>query len=203
MRKSNLLVFLKHFSKRDWRAFKKFVRSPYFNQREDVVRLFDYLDRVLLTQPPSAIHRKKIYNNVYPNESFNEKKLRSTFFTLLKILKKYLALAEWETDPIQNQQYLCKSLRKRGLEVFFKKELINTRKLIENETHRDSKFFQQKYQLETEEALFTMPQRRSGAMNFQNHAELLNTSYISNLLRLSCNIQSHKTTFERNVNATL
>ena len=193
MQKSNLVAFLKHFSKQDWRAFRKFVRSPYFNQRKDIILLLDYLNEALLAQAPSELHRKKIYNKVYPNESFNEKKLRSTFFTLLKIVKKYLVLIEIESNPIQQQQYLCKSLRKKGLEFFFEKEISTTRKLMEKEIHRDSNFFQQKYQLETEEALFTMPQRRSGEMNFQYNAKLLNIAYISNLLRLSCNIQSRKT----------
>ena len=44
-----------------------------------------------------------------------------------------------------------------------------------------------------EEAVFTMPQRRSGEMNFQAIADQLSISYISSMLRLSCNIQSHQT----------
>ena len=192
MRKSNIIAFLKHLSKRDWREFRKFVRSPYFNQREDVIRLFDYLDKVLMNSPPSAIHREKIYNKVYPQETYDEKKLRSTSFTLLKILKKYLIQAELESDAIQNQQYLCKSLRKKGLDFFFEKELSNTRILLKKEPHQDSKFFHQKHQIEIEEVLFTMPQKRSGEIDFEVSADFLNISYILNLLRLGCNIQSHK-----------
>ena len=193
MQKSNVVVFLKQLSKRDWREFRKFVRSPYFNQREDVIQLFDYLDEVFSKFSPVALHREQVYNKVYPQESFDEKKLRSTAFSLLKILKRYLVQSELETDAIQSQQYLCKALRRKGLEVFFEKEITNTRNVLEKKTYRDSKFYYQKYQMGMEEALHTMPQRRSGEMNFQTNAELLNISYISSLLRLSCNIQSHKT----------
>ena len=191
MQKSNIIAFLKRLSKRDWREFRKFVRSPYFNQREDVICLFDYFDKILLNSPPSALHRKEVFNKVYPKENFDEKKLRSTSFTLLKILKKYLVFAELETDTIQHQQYLCKSLRKKGLDSFFEKELSNTRNELKKELHHDSKFFHQKHQIEIEETFFTIPKKRSGEVNFQINADYLNISYILSLLRLSCNIQSH------------
>ena len=38
MQKSNLVHILKQFSKRDWREMDKMVHSPYFNQREDVIK---------------------------------------------------------------------------------------------------------------------------------------------------------------------
>ena len=44
-----------------------------------------------------------------------------------------------------------------------------------------------------EAALFTMPQRRSGQMNFETIANHLSISYLSSLLRLGCNMQSQQT----------
>ena len=64
MQKSNLIFILKRLSKRDWREFRKFVRSPYFNQREDVVLLFDYLDEAIHFLPPMAMHREKVFSKV-------------------------------------------------------------------------------------------------------------------------------------------
>lgn len=193
MQKSNLIVYLKQLSKRDWRKFRKFICSPYFNQRKDVIRLFDYLDNALNALKPITLHRKTVFVYIFPNEVFDEKKLRHVTSFLLKILKKYLSQVEIENDPIQIQQQLCRSLRKKGLEVFFEKELTNTLNLLEKESLRDGNFYFQKYQLGMEEAVFTMPQRRSGEMNFQSIANHLTISYISSVLRLSCNMQSHQT----------
>lgn len=193
MQKSNLIAYLKQFTKRDWREFRKFVRSPYFNQREDILLLFEYLDNAINNLKPTALHREKVFNYVFPIINFDEKRLRHTTSFLLKTLKRYLSQAEFENDPIQTQQYLCQSLRKKGLEVFFEKELMFTQNLMEKEPFRDSKFYFQKYQLGMEEAVFTMPQRRSGEMKFQSIADQLTISYISSILRLSCNIQSHQT----------
>ena len=193
MQKSNLILYLKQLSKRDWREFRKFVRSPYFNQREDIIQLFDYLDIALNNLKPRDLDRKIVFDRVFPDESFDEQKLRHTTSFLLNILRKYLAHSASQDDPIQNRYYLCRSLRKKGLRVFFEKVLAQTQDLLENNTERDSKFYFQKYQLGLEEAIYTMPQRRSGEMNFESTGRQLTISYISSILRLSCNIQSHQT----------
>jgi hypothetical protein len=193
MQKSNLIIFLKQFSKRDYREFKKFIRSPYFNQREDIIRLFEYLEIAIKDLSRSALDREKVFSYVYPKATFDEKRLRHTTSHLLKLLKKYLVQTVLESEDIQAQLYLCKALRKKGLEVFFEKEIGNTNNSLESKDFRDSKFYFQKYQIGMEEAVYTMPQRRSGKMNFHTIADELTISYISKMLRVSCSSQSHQT----------
>jgi hypothetical protein len=43
MQKSNLINIFKTFSKKELRDFKKWLQSPLHNQREDVLKLFNYL----------------------------------------------------------------------------------------------------------------------------------------------------------------
>lgn len=195
MQKSSLVAILKRLSKRDWREFRKFVRSPYFNQREDVVLLFDYLDEAIHFLPPMAMHREKVFSKVYA-EGFDEKKLRHTTSFLLKILKKYLTQAEFENDQVQTQQYLCKSFRKKGMEVFFEKELIQNRVILEKENYRDSKFYFKNYELGMEEAGFTAAHLRKENKNFQFTADNLSISFVASMLKLGCEIQSHQTMSE-------
>ncbi|MFK7773331.1 MAG: hypothetical protein AB8F94_14380 [Saprospiraceae bacterium] len=192
MQKSSLVAILKRLSKRDWREFRKFVRSPYFNQREDVVLLFDYIDEAIHFLPPMAIDRKKVFTKVYA-ENFDEKKLRHTTSFLLKILKKYLTQAEFEKDQVQTQQYLCKSFRKKGMEVFFEKELNQARAILEKEIHRDGKFYFKNYELGMEEAGFTAAHLRKENKNFQSTADHLTVSFVASMLQLGCEIQSHQT----------
>lgn len=202
MQKSNLISILKRLSKRDWREFRKFVRSPYFNQREDVVQLFDYLDEAIHFLPPIAINRKKVFSKVY-QEVFDEKKLRHTTSFLLKVLKKYLLQAEFETDKTQTQQYLCQSFRKKGMEVFFEKELIQSRAILEKEIYRDRKFYLKNYELGMEEAGFTAAHLRKENKNFQSTADHLTISFVASMLQLGCEIQSHQTMSEQDYDLRL
>ena len=193
MQKSNLILFLKRLEKRDWREFRKFVRSPYFNQRNDVVRMFEYLDEAINFLPPMALHRVKVFSKTYPKETFDEKKLRHTTSALLKILKKYFVHAELENDTIQTQQYLFKSFRRKGLDVFFEKELKVSQSILEKEPFRDSNFYLKKYEIGMEEAGFGIAQRRKETKNLQPVLDDLTISFIASMLRLSCEIQSHQT----------
>ncbi len=193
MQKSTVILFLKRLSKRDWREFRKFVRSPFYNQREDILNLFDYLDISLNSLSFSVLDRKTVFSKVYPNENYDDKKLRHSNSVLLRLLKRYLSTAEFEKDSLQQQQYLYKSLREKDLDIFSEKELISANNFLENSSFRNSDFYFQKYQLGMDGAIFTMAKKRSGKMNFQSTADQLTISYISSLLRLSCNIQSHRT----------
>ncbi len=193
MKKSNLIVYLKQLSKRDWREFRKFVRSPYYNQREDVLLLFDYIDRAMGEVKPQMLTREQVFKVVYPTLAFDDKKLRQVNSCLLQILKRYLAQAEWEADGVSVKQYLCESLRKKGLEVFFEKELSNARNLLKKEPFQDRHFYFQKYKIGIEDVNFTLPQRKSEDTNFYSIVGHLNIFYISEILRLACAMQSNKT----------
>lgn len=203
MRKSNLVAILMRLDKRDWREFRKFVRSPYFNQREDVIRLFDYLDEALNFLPSIALHRKKVFSKTYPKENFDEKRLRHTTSALLKVLKKYFAHEALEQDTIQTQQYISKSFRKKRLEVFFEKEIAQSRNTLEKGIFRDSKFYFKKYEIGIEESSFSVARRREDTKNLQPISEDLTISFIVNLLRLGCEIQSLQTLSEKNYDLKL
>ena len=90
MQKSNLIFYLKQFSKRDWREFRKFIHSPFFNQRKDVILLFEYLRDAMRKIKPELLHRQLVFKAVFKNQNFDEKLLRHTTSFLLKNLKKYL-----------------------------------------------------------------------------------------------------------------
>ena len=193
MRKNNLITFLKRLDKRDWREFRKFVRSPYFNQREDVIRLFDYLDKAINSLSLAALDKEKVFAEIYPEEIFNTNKLRHTTSVLLKILKKYIIQTELQNDVIQNQQYLYKGFRKKGLDTFYEKEIKVSRNLLEKEIYRDSHFYFRKYEIGMEEATFGIAQRRTEAKDLQPITNDLTIAFIASMMRLSCEIQSHQT----------
>ncbi|NJN34401.1 MAG: hypothetical protein HC817_09275 [Saprospiraceae bacterium] len=45
MQGSQLLELIKSLNKHDMRELRKVVRSPYFNQREDVIQLYDFIEK--------------------------------------------------------------------------------------------------------------------------------------------------------------
>ena len=60
MEGSKLIGLLKTFEKEDWTWFKKFLLSPYFNNREELIPFLDYLRGQAPEFKTKAIQKEKI-----------------------------------------------------------------------------------------------------------------------------------------------
>ena len=188
MLKSVLIRYLKQLSKKDWREFRKMVHSPYYNQREDLARLVVYLESKINTSKATILDKKAIFEATFPGKDYDEQQLRYALSFLLKVLKKYLLQTELEEDEVQQQIYLSRALRKRGLDKYAEKELKLTSQILEKQNRRNSFYHYQRYQLTQEELSLTLLQKRSGIANFQTVSEELTISYIADILRHSCSL---------------
>lgn len=188
-----LLKHLRRLTSQDFRELRKFTRSPYFNQREDVVHLFDYFDQVLNNKKSGSVKKEDVWKAVFPKQKFDDKKLHYISSFLLKTIKQYLAQSEAQEDTLQQQLYLCRALRRRGMEKSFEKELLSTESLQQIQNRRNTRHHFDRYQLEMELAAHTMQQRRSGDMNLQAVHDELTTYFIAETLRQGCTILTHQT----------
>lgn len=192
MKNTHLLLHLRRLTPHDFRQFRKFVRSPYFNQREDVIRLFDYFDKVLNSKKGGSTKKEDVWKAIFPKQEFHDKTLHYTASFLLKTIKQYLAQSEAEEDRLQQQFHLCKALRKRGMEKSFQKEMSVMENKQGKEGYRNTRFHFDRYQLRMQLAAHTMKQRRSGDMHLQGVHDELTTYFIAETLRQGCTILIHQ-----------
>ncbi len=193
MQNTLLLKSIKRLTKEDFHQLRKFVRSPYFNQRDDVICLFDYFDQVLNSKKGGSIKKQDVWKAVFPKQKFHDKTLHYTASFLLKAIKQYLAISEAQEDMLQQQIHLCKALQKRGMAKSFEKELTNTKALQQKQNRRNIRYHFNRYQIEMELSAHTMQQRRSGEMNLQTVHDELTTYFIAETLRQGCTILTHQT----------
>jgi hypothetical protein len=92
---------------------------------------------------------------------------------------------------------------KKEWKFFFEKELTQSRAILEKENYRDSKFYFKNYELGLEEAGFTAAHLRNENKNFQATADSLSISFVANILKIGCEIQSHQTMSEQVYNLKL
>ena len=59
MTNTKLIQVLESLSKKELSQFKKYLRSPFFNHREDVLILFEHLNKELKKRNPN--YQKKTY----------------------------------------------------------------------------------------------------------------------------------------------
>jgi len=173
------------------RNLSKFLRSPYFNQREDVVLLFEYIqeNRALKID---GLDKKKAFQRVYPKEAYQDAKVRHLMSYLLQLVKDFLAQEHHTKGLVAKKIHLCQALRKKGLNRLFEKEWQKALALHNKQVYRNTHFYYNNYKLYLEQSEYLHQYQRTGEMNLQEVTDELTTFYIADLLRQSCSVLAHQ-----------
>lgn len=197
MKKSTLLKIFNTLSKKDIRELRKFVRSPFFNQRADVIALYEYLATAKIT-PEASLEKIFVYAQLFRDQPYDDERMRLIMFFLKENIKRYLTYTTMLNDNVQQGVYLCKALRQKGLDQAFEKELKKNQQLQQKSPHRNIRFHYHNYQLSLERYEQDHKNRRSGEMNLQGVSDELTTFYIADILRHSCTILTHQSMSKQN-----
>ena len=196
MYQSRLVEVFRILDKKDLRALEKFVRSPFFNQRKDVIDLFQYLRRLHPFPNQKGLGRHEIFPEIFPKQPYNEKLLGYAFSFLFKAVKNYLAYQEMADNAVNHQTQLCIALRKRGAKRIFESELKVAEKLLEEHPLRNTDFHFSRYQISLEKYQINIGQSRNLSEIFQELSDRFAYYFIANRLRISSAALSYRTLFQ-------
>ncbi len=207
MQSTPLFQLLKSLTKSDRRDLAKFLRSPFHNTREDVVRLFDFFEKNVEEnatndgekwgkEDPSVIlpilTKQAAHQFIFTeNEPFDDATMRYAMSFLLKLTKQFLIHKELKDSDLQQNLLLAKALRKRGAIKTLEKHLEQTTTVLKDATIQNGVFHLLDFQLQLE--IFEYRHRRRGAadLNLQALSDGLNQFYATELLRWACVQFSH------------
>lgn len=183
MQKSQLVNVLKTFSKKEIRDCRKWLHSPYHNQREDCIDLFEYLCEHL--QEDEFLDKERIYKKLFPKTPFDDARIRQTMYFLLKAIEDFLAYETFSRDDFKNKITLATNYRKRGLKNLYNKALKATHKAHVSSPYQDEDFFANELILLKEENV-GLSEQRSTSRNLQEISDKLDKSYIVSKLKQAC-----------------
>lgn len=186
---SKLIQLFQTFKAEELRALKKWVRSPYVNNRKDVIALFDLLR---YTKDFSTLSYASIASKIYPKTPFDAQQVRHLLSFLLKTLERYLILKEAETNSSLEELLLIRAYQKRHLQKPLQQHIKKLNKTIEQvPAYALQKYFYQN-QLTLENYYALKEQVRNADMNLQVLSDSLDTFYISNKLYQACILKTHE-----------
>lgn len=194
MENSRLIAVAKTLGGKEIRAFRKFLKSPYFNQREDLVRLFQLIELVFLKKN-SSITKEATFEQLYPNQEFDVQFLRQSMSLLLKQLELFLVLEEHQKDQLANKLTLSKIFRERELHKPFQSSLKELKKLQQNSSYRNAQYFEDHFKIMLEEYQFRASNRIS-EQNLQQISDSMDMAFILSKLRQACYSIAHQTVYK-------
>jgi hypothetical protein len=143
---SNLVSLLKTFSKEEFKNFGKFVRSPFFNTRKDIVRYYIYLKKFYPSFNRECFTKQNIFSHVYPGRKFNNGEFLKLSSSLTQL---GLEFFNNKPDRIKDDLKILGELVDRNLAKQFLSVYKNLDSYIENKAEMDSLIFVSKINLES------------------------------------------------------
>ncbi len=122
MLKSSLLEILRTFSKQEMIKFEDFVRSPYFNKKENVLKLFLEIKKYAPGFVNENLEKEKIWLKIFPGKSYNYGIMKNLIHDLGKLCESFLSEEIYRKNEMQSTLDFLSSIRSRKiLNVFINK----------------------------------------------------------------------------------
>lgn len=199
MKNSKLIKVLKSFSPKELQNWETYVQSPYFNTNKKVFPLMTYLLRKIKIEESIALEKKEIFKKVYPSRTYDENYLRKQFSILFQLLKGYLAQVHWQNSGLEKELSLFQSLEKRKLDSLYHIQEQSLSKEFNLQLRPDANHFYLQFQMQkTADNYFSKKQTRQFDVALQEKINYLDTFYLIEKLKGSCEMLNRKKIVEGN-----
>jgi len=202
MTESFLLYTLRRLDAKELRALCRMTQNEAFNRRPEVSRLCDYIagqvsatrNRLSAPQEPPAraLEQERLFAAAFPGEPYDNRALRHTMSYLLDVVRRFLAFSEMETSAADRHFYLCRALRRRGLDELLTHEWSRADNQMQEVPERDARWHFDRYDLHQERLEARAPRERSATLDLQPLHNHLTVFYLSEMLRHACSALTHQ-----------
>jgi len=183
---SQLIEVFRVLTTKERKLLTKYVRSPLFNTRADVIKLCDYLCNQHPFDRLDMLKKSYVFGKVFPDQPYDEKQIRYTMSFLFKGIKSFLTYQEFLQEPVNEELYLARFFKNRGLERSFNLEVKQFSKQLNQQPYRTSDYHYKKYQLHYEKFDFSINQKRETTESIGILSDEITTFFIATKLKLGC-----------------
>ena len=126
---SKSLSLLQTLSKVELNRLRKFLRSPWFNEDDDVIRLFDLLNNALRKgdEMAATLDKVAVWTALFPEKKYDDTALRRLTSVLTQLALQFLLEDQRHHDPLAEALAMQKVLEKPEL----KKHLAGVERQIQ------------------------------------------------------------------------
>ena len=191
MKENHLSNVLFSLNMKEWKALDKYLRSPFFNQRKDVLLLFNVLREHFKSKSKTGLDEKNIYSNVfegsYDNIRFNHCKSQ-----LLQLIYGFLSYQEQQKEPFEKEVMLGKALQNHKLNTVFTSFWKRQQKKLKHYPYRNAVYFKQLHELYLEQGNFARQEKRTVDIGLENITDAFSIHFIAKILRYGCALLSQE-----------
>ncbi|MBK6932951.1 MAG: hypothetical protein IPH12_19610 [Saprospirales bacterium] len=183
-------------NRKEIRDIFRWLQSPAHNQREDVIRLFEFLTKNIAVSNES-IPKEQAWKAVFPGEAYDDAKMRQVMYFLLKTIEEYLVFEDYTQDQVQYRGALAKIYRLRKLDKAYRQAYRQGRDILEKQPLRNGYYLMHAYFFDLEEYNHRLPISQNAPVNLQESADSLEKWFLAEKLRIACAMIAHRNVFQK------
>jgi hypothetical protein len=187
---TNLSQLVRSFSPVELRDVRRFLRSPFFNQRQDLIDFFEWL---CVTPDPN---KETAWFQLFGEAPYDDQKLRLHCSYLNRLLEKYLVVKESTSNELHNQVTLAVAFRKRNNHEQFERVRKSLEKTLESQPLRNAYYHETRYELLWESHQHNYTQNPTDASQLRELSNTADVLYLSQKLRLVCLLTAHQSVYQ-------
>ncbi len=135
MKNSQLTEILRSFDKTEFREFEKFVKSPYFNNRSEIIRYLYSIKKFHPKFDSGSLKEENIFKHVYPGKKYNPVLMRKLNSLTMNLIMDFIAVKGFRENKFEYNIKLFDKLRERKLPELFEKKSNKFNEILANSKH--------------------------------------------------------------------
>jgi hypothetical protein len=119
MQNSKLLELFSTFSRKEIRQFTDFMRSPYFNTNETLMRFFELIAKHYPEFDSPKLEKEALHRSLFGKIKFDDVKMRGIISDTLELAEEFLALQNMKKKGLNTGVFLLNELNDRDLDALY------------------------------------------------------------------------------------
>jgi len=194
MLQTRLWISIKSLPPRKKSNFTKFLKSPYFNQREDLCLLYEELKFAI--EKEKDLSKESLWQSLFPKKNYNGSQLRLLMSYLQKLFEQFIATENLLEDKAKIKLETTAWFRDKGeantQEILLKEAF----KLNDKSPFRDAEFHYHSFQLQQEKYRISSEVKPDKYTDFQRVIDNLDLAFLGMKLRQSCLLLAHNRVYK-------
>ncbi|MEM9917704.1 MAG: hypothetical protein AAF990_06390 [Bacteroidota bacterium] len=193
MLNSKVITILSSFNKGDLNQFRKYLLSPFFNENEGLIHLFDLLLPVILGKN-KQLQKELLWKQLFGKTPYHDIQFRRLMSDLNKHAQQFLAYRHFEKDSFNVQMRLLDGLQEPKLEKHFNATIRSIGQTLDKKDIRDSSYHEYKFHFEYHQHKYLEKSKikKNDFSNLEKADHHLNCFYISQKLKHYCDLLGYQ-----------
>lgn len=177
MLKSSLLEILRTFDREEFLKFEDFLKSPYHNKNNNVIKLFSVIKKYSPEFNNEELAKEIVWKKLFPEKDYNYGTMKNHIHELSKLAMKFIVLEEFENNILEKENILVNSLHERNIMKLFSVKFSELERRYSGDSFQKEYFFVNDFYSSMSKMIWIkIYHQRANSIDVQSGKELIDAS---------------------------